>query len=192
MAKVRSNAVGAVPVQAVVAAAGPSPLAAVAGPTAATRPPVRAARLPEPVYRRRRVAVAAVAAAVSTLVLIVGRPDRVPPGEANPWPSVGEVSLSAEPGVHVVQPGDTLWDIARAVSPGSDPRARVHELAKSAGGAALEPGQRVVIDPAAVSESAGASGRRVVIDPAAVSESAGASGRRVGQGAVPERADSET
>ena len=175
MAKVRSNAVGAVPVQAVVAAACPSPLAAVAGPTAATWPPVRAARLPEPVYRRRRVAVAAVAAAVSTLVLIVGRPDRVPPGEANPWPSVGEVSLSTEmPGVHVVQPGDTLWDIARAVSPGSDPRARVHELAESAGGAALEPGQRVVIDPAAVSESAGAPGQRV------------------GQGAVPERADSET
>ena len=82
-----------------------------------------------------------------TLVLVVGGPDRVPAGEANPWPSTGEVSLSTElPGVYVVQPGDTLWDIARALAPDGDPRALVHELADTAGGAALEPGQRIVID----------------------------------------------
>ena len=81
-----------------------------------------------------------------TLVLAVGRPDRVPVGEANPWPSAGSVSLSTDlPGVYVVQPGDTLWDIARALAPDRDPRAVVHELADTAGGAALEPGQRIVI-----------------------------------------------
>ena len=90
---------------------------------------------------------ASVAAAAVTLLMVVARPDRVPVGEANPWPSTGEVSLSAElPGAYVVRPGDTLWDIARALAPGGDPRALVHELADAAGGAALEPGQRIVID----------------------------------------------
>ena len=103
-------------------------------------------RLPEGVYRRRRLFVALIAAAALTLVLVVGRADRVPPGEANPWPSRGEVSLPAEfPGVYVVQAGDTLWDIALALAPGEDPRALVHDLAEAAGGAALEPGQQIVI-----------------------------------------------
>ena len=114
-----------------------------AAPTAVARPE----RLPESVYRRRRTVAALVAAALVTMALVVGRPDRVPVGEANPWPSTAEVSLSAElPGVYVVQPGDTLWDIARALAPGEDPRALVHELAGTAGGATLEPGQRIVID----------------------------------------------
>ena len=123
-------------------------LASVAAPGCAVPPlAVGVVRLPEAVYRRRRVAAAAVAAAILTLVLAVGRPDRVPVGEANPWPSAGDVSLSTDlPGVYVVQPGDTLWDIARALAPDRDPRAVVHELADTAGGAALEPGQRIVID----------------------------------------------
>ena len=123
-------------------------LASVAAPACAGPPPAGGTvRLPEAVYRRRRMAAATVAAAVVTLMLVVGRPDRVPAGEANPWPSVGDVSLSTElPGVYVVQPGDTLWDIARALAPDRDPRAVVHELADTAGGAALEPGQRIVID----------------------------------------------
>ena len=103
--------------------------------------------MPESVYRRRRAVAVTVAAALVTMVLVVGRPERVPVGEANPWPSTGAVSLSTElPGVYVVQPGDTLWDIARALAPGEDPRALVHDLAGTAGGAALEPGQRIVID----------------------------------------------
>lgn len=124
----------------------PGTAGAGAAPTAVARPE----RLPESVYRRRRAVAALVAAALVTLVLVVGRPDRVPVGEANPWPSAGEVSLSTElPGVYVVQPGDTLWDIARALAPGEDPRAVVHELVGTAGGAALEPGQRIVIDEVA-------------------------------------------
>ena len=109
-------------------------------------------RLPEAVYRRRRVAVAVIAVAALTLALALGRPDRVPPGEANPWPSTVDASLPADlPGVYVVQPGDTLWDIALAVAPG-DPRALVHDLAEAAGGTALEPGQQIVIDASAISE----------------------------------------
>ena len=125
-------------------------LAPGAAPASAGAPPLAAAtQLPEAVYRRRRAVVAAVAAAAVTLALVVGRPDRVPVGEANPWPSTGAVSLSSElPEVYVVQPGDTLWDIARTLAPDRDPRALVHELSGTAGGAALEPGQRILIDEA--------------------------------------------
>ena len=49
-------------------------------------PPPRSLRLPESVYRRRRVVAAMVAGAVLTLAVIAARPDRVPLGEANPWP----------------------------------------------------------------------------------------------------------
>ena len=125
-------------------APGPHLLVTAPAPVVVAAP--RPVRMPDAVYRRRRVAAAAVAAAVVTLVFAVARPDSVPSGEANPWRSVGETSLPAElPGVYVVQPGDTLWDIARTLAPGADPRAVVHELAAAVGGAALEPGQRIVI-----------------------------------------------
>ena len=48
--------------------------------------PPRSLRLPESVYRRRRAVVAVIAAAALTLAVIAARPDRVPLGEANPWP----------------------------------------------------------------------------------------------------------
>lgn len=126
------------PALTLVPAGGPVPAAPASG---------QPVRLPEGVYRRRRLLVALIAAAALTLVLVVARADRVPPGEANPWPSTGEASLPAEfPGVYVVQAGDTLWDIALALSPGEDPRALVHDLAEAAGGAGLEPGQQIVIE----------------------------------------------
>ena len=128
-------------------AAGSPALAPVPAGSSAVSAPGRAVRLPEGVYRRRRLVVAMVAMTALMLVLVVARPDRVPPGEANPWPSTVDVSRSQElPGVYLVQPGDTLWDIALAIAPGDDPRALVHNLAESAGGAALEPGQPIVID----------------------------------------------
>ena len=109
--------------------------------------PPRSLRLPESVYRRRRAVAALIAAAVLTLAVVAARPDRVPPGETNPWPSTGDVSIPAElPGVYIVQPGDTLWDIAVAIAPGTDPRGIVHELADAAGGSTLEPGQQIVLD----------------------------------------------
>ncbi len=43
-------------------------------------------RLPQSVYRRRRLMVALVAASVLVLALLLGRPDRVPYGEVEAWP----------------------------------------------------------------------------------------------------------
>jgi hypothetical protein len=44
---------------------------------------------------------------------------------------------------YVVQPGDTLWDIAARVAPGKDPRPVVDELADRAGSPVLQAGQRI-------------------------------------------------
>jgi hypothetical protein len=53
--------------------------------------------------------------------------------------------------VYIVQPGDTLWDIAARITPeGGDHRATVDHLSEVAGGASLEIGQRIVIDHAAI------------------------------------------
>ncbi len=49
--------------------------------------------------------------------------------------------------VYVVQPGDTLWEIANQIAePGEDVRPLVDELEQLAGGVNLEVGQRLVID----------------------------------------------
>jgi hypothetical protein len=47
--------------------------------------------------------------------------------------------------VYVVQPGDTLWDIAAAVRPGSNVAAVAHQLAALNGGPSLRVGQRLVL-----------------------------------------------
>ncbi len=47
---------------------------------------------------------------------------------------------------YVVQPGDTLWSIARSLHPSGDLRPVVDSLESRAGGAALVPGQRLRVD----------------------------------------------
>jgi Tfp pilus assembly protein FimV len=50
--------------------------------------------------------------------------------------------------VYVVQPGDTLWAIAGRLAPEVDAQRAVAALRKAAGGAALTPGQRIVVPSA--------------------------------------------
>ncbi len=45
--------------------------------------------------------------------------------------------------VYVVQPGDTLWTLARRLDPGGDPRPLVDSLVASRGGATLQVGERI-------------------------------------------------
>jgi Tfp pilus assembly protein FimV len=49
--------------------------------------------------------------------------------------------------VYVVQPGDTLWSIARELRPTGDPRAEVDRLTDLNGTAALQVGQRLRLAP---------------------------------------------
>jgi LysM repeat protein len=50
--------------------------------------------------------------------------------------------------VYVVQPGDTLWSIARAAQVGEDLRPVVDRLAAEVGHRPLQPGQRLVLPTA--------------------------------------------
>jgi Tfp pilus assembly protein FimV len=46
---------------------------------------------------------------------------------------------------YVVRPGDTLWSIAAAIAPDSDPRPVVDALRDANGGPNLQVGERLVI-----------------------------------------------
>lgn len=107
------------------------------------------------VYRRRRLVAAAVLVLLVLGVLVVGHQveallvDGAPAapiaGPADPVasPAAGATG-SVEPArVVVVQPGDTLWSIARRLRPEGEVRAVVDWLAERAGGTTLQPGQRL-------------------------------------------------
>ena len=57
-------------------------------------------RLPEAVYRRRRLTATAVAAAFAVALLVVARPEQVPLGEADPWAPPGTVEPAAQQVAH--------------------------------------------------------------------------------------------
>ena len=113
-----------------------------------------AAPVSDSIYRRRRVA-----AFVCALVLVVGawvggragfRLLVGGPGSGSlPAPAATPSAAPAPPGatVHIVQAGETVWDIARAVTPaGDDVRATVDRIVSANGGADLRAGQRLVLD----------------------------------------------
>lgn len=52
--------------------------------------------------------------------------------------------------VHVVRPGDTLWEIAKRLAPGDDPRRLVQAIIDEnrLGPAPIWPGQRLYLPPA--------------------------------------------
>ncbi|HEX2062901.1 MAG TPA: LysM domain-containing protein, partial [Acidimicrobiales bacterium] len=91
-------------------------------------------------YRRRRLAVAVLGA----LVLLgaraaLGLPEGGSP--ATPGPAPATTPAGAGPPTHVVQPGDTLWTIARTLQPEADVRPLVDRLAAARNGAPLRPGE---------------------------------------------------
>ena len=121
------------------------------GPHAPQRPALRvleggrspAGQARRAVYRRRRLAVLAVLAAVVAAALLLASAvlARVA-GDGTPDPVAGS-SATAE--VHVVQPGDTLWSIARSLEPEGDVRLVVDRLVDLNGGAPITVGQQLVL-----------------------------------------------
>ena len=93
-------------------------------------------RLDAGVYRRRRLVVVAVVLGLVLGVVLFGRQA----GANRP-----AEQLAAEAVTVTVQPGDTLWTIARSLAPDDDPRPLTDALVDLAGGTSLQPGQRIVI-----------------------------------------------
>jgi hypothetical protein len=122
------------------------------GTPAWARPSVR--RLPASVYRRRRIAVAALSLGVLlagswALSALGGGPLTASGAESSPR-VVATRSIDVEPvslTTRLVGPGDTLWSIARELQPTGDVRPLVDALAAARGGRPLQVGERITLPP---------------------------------------------
>ena len=95
------------------------------------------------IYRRRRLAALALVTSVLVALLVAvqlvgGSLGSGAAGAAAP----SQPAALAGP-VHIVQPGDTFWDIARALRPNDDPRPLVARLVAAHGSAVLIVGERI-------------------------------------------------
>ena len=100
--------------------------------------------------------VALLVTTVAALVLATTGTDPVPvdrapsvvaaPAVAGPVAVADEAAVPVAARAYVVQPGDTLWGIARSLQPTGDVRPLVDELSRRVGGAGLQPGQRFSLD----------------------------------------------
>lgn len=102
--------------------------------------PTRLPRLTKDQALRRRRLVVLLAASLLLLGVVAGGTAlfAVEPSASSPEP----VAL-VDQEEYVVQPGDTLWTIAKSVSPDADPRPLVAELRSALGDVELEVGDRV-------------------------------------------------
>jgi len=95
---------------------------------------------PPAVIRRRRVLAAGVLLVVIVVAaLVASRVSTVLGGT----PAASEHRHGTA--TYVVQPGDTLWSIARSLQPDGDVRPLVHGLTAANGGAALAVGQVLMV-----------------------------------------------
>jgi len=109
----------------------------------------RSARRSAAVFRRRRLLAALLALALVValvpavrLALVSFAPD-VPEAHATPPASA---ALRGGSGLTViVAPGDTLWTIARRISPRGDVRSMVDRLAAAHGTGSLHPGEQLSV-----------------------------------------------
>ncbi len=95
------------------------------------------------VYRRRRIGVSALLAVTVFIVSLFGGELL---GRITGKPGSPSVGATSETSVYVVEAGDTLWGIAKIVSPpGRDIRITVDDLAALNGGSNVVPGQRLIV-----------------------------------------------
>jgi hypothetical protein len=111
--------------------------------TPVTSPPLAA--LPAATYRRRRLMAATVLAAVLLAVFLAVHALVASPGGSGPAAVTDAVDTSGV--VHVVQPGETFWAIARSLRPNEDPRPLVAQLVAAHGSASLMVGERILLPP---------------------------------------------
>lgn len=84
--------------------------------------------------------------ATNALVHAVGERPALAAATAPVAPAVAPPAPVAQPVARqelVVQPGDTLWTLARSLRPTGEIRPLVDELARRAGGSSLRAGQRL-------------------------------------------------
>lgn len=106
-----------------------------------SRPPDRRLRAPARARGHARLAVL-----LAAVLLAVG----AVPGRLGGGPHPAPEPLSSRPVPlaavsYVVQPGDTLWAIARALQSDGDLRPLVARLAAGRAGAPLQPGERITL-----------------------------------------------
>lgn len=95
-------------------------------------------------FRRRRFAAAASFAVVLLGgVVALGDPGEVPLTASGAAPAAAPVPVARA--TYVVRPGDTLWQIARALQPSGDLRPLVQRLAAERHGAPLRAGERLAL-----------------------------------------------
>ena len=95
--------------------------------------------------RRRRAVVAFVALVLLGGGSALGGPVGAP--LTSPGQAPAERFLPVAETSYVVRPGDTLWEIARALQPSGDVRPLVQRLADARSGAPLRVGERLVLPP---------------------------------------------
>ncbi len=105
---------------------------------------------PSPAVHRRRRVVALVLAVAFVVVAMAGLQALLPPlagaeGGGPLSPADGSAPVTAGHETLLVQPGDTLWTIARRLQPTGDIRSTVDELVALTGGASLEVGQDLLL-----------------------------------------------
>ena len=114
-------------------------------PHATLRPTAPNGSIPAFVYRQRRLMVVLTAASFlfAGFSIADAAVNRSSPNSA----ATTFVAKGRSAQIHLVRPGETLWQIARAIRPEGDVRRLVHDLAEANGGAALRAGQTISLPP---------------------------------------------
>jgi LysM domain len=111
-------------------------------------PPCHPVRLPAAVVRRRRlVLLGSLAAVLFVAASWFDGGAEVPGAVAGGAGGAASAPLDRPPGaIYVVQPGDTLWSIARRLDPDGDVRATVDRLVAAHGSSSIAAGDTIPID----------------------------------------------